>query len=31
MPDREALLAAVVAYPDEDTPRLALADGRNCS
>jgi uncharacterized protein (TIGR02996 family) len=24
--DRDALIAAVVAHPDEDTPRLALAD-----
>src|SRR5215467_3418247 len=24
--DRDALLAAICAHPDEDTPRLALAD-----
>jgi uncharacterized protein (TIGR02996 family) len=26
MSDRAALLAAIIAHPDEDTPRLALAD-----
>ncbi len=26
MDDRKAFLAAIIANPDEDTPRLALAD-----
>jgi uncharacterized protein (TIGR02996 family) len=26
MDDRQALMAAIIANPDEDTPRLALAD-----
>ena len=26
MDDRRALMAAIIANPDEDTPRLALAD-----